>query len=203
MKMFVRVSLLLLLGALLLGLTACRHTSSRGTSSRLEIGSAEVDITPPVGHRMAGYFDERLATGVHDPLKAKALVLREGRETVALVFCDLVGLSLNVTTNARAQASARTGIPVSNIVMCATHSHTGPLFDDVRRYYFHQAAVAKEGKDSKETIYYPTFLTERLVKVLVQAQRRLRPAELEAGIAKQENLTFNRRFWMRNWRCPH
>src|ERR1700689_2057136 len=38
---------------------------------------AEIDITPPVGHRMAGYYDERFATGVHDPLKAKALILQQ------------------------------------------------------------------------------------------------------------------------------
>ena len=40
---------------------------------------------------MAGYFNERLSTGVHDPLHAKAIVLRQGREQIALVSCDLVG----------------------------------------------------------------------------------------------------------------
>jgi hypothetical protein len=72
----------------------------------------------------------------------------------------------NVTTNARAQASRLTGIPVSNIVICATHSHTGPLFDDTRRYYFNQAAVEQYGKDPHEQIYFPDFLTERLVKAI-------------------------------------
>src|SRR5881296_3433652 len=111
------LSVLLLLG--------CQHTDQHSSASdSLKVGAAEVDITPPIGHRMAGYFDERLATGVHDPLKAKAIVIQQGREQIALVFCDLVGLSLNVTTNARAQASQKTGIPVKNIVMCATHSHT-------------------------------------------------------------------------------
>src|SRR4051794_23512966 len=96
----------------------------------LRAGAAEIDITPPIDHRMAGYFDERLATGVHDPLKAKALVLQQGKQQITFVFCDLVGVSLNVTTNARALASRKTAIPISNIVICATHSHTGPLFDD-------------------------------------------------------------------------
>ena len=36
----------------------------------LEAVVADVYITPPLGHRMAGYFNERLATGVHDPLHA-------------------------------------------------------------------------------------------------------------------------------------
>jgi neutral ceramidase len=179
--------------------TGCRElTRPEPGSSSLRAGAAEIDITPPVGYRMAGYFDERLATAVHDPLKAKALVLEQGRERVALVFCDLVGVSLHVTTNARAQASRQTGIPVSHIVIGATHSHTGPLFDDVRRDYFHATAVAKFGTDPQEKIYYPAFLTEQLVKVLAAAQANLRPAELAAGITRQEGLTFNRRYWMKN-----
>src|SRR4029077_14037134 len=145
----------------------------------------------PIGHRMAGYFDERLSTGVHDPLKAKAIILQQDNERIAMVFCDLFGGALNIPTNARAEASAKTGIPVSNIVICATHSHTGPLFDDVRRHYFHETAVEKYGKDPQEKIYYPDFLIEKLVKVIGEANKRLHPAELEIGIAKQENLNFN------------
>ncbi len=136
---------------------------------------AEIDITPPIGYRMAGDFVERLSTGIHDPLKAKAIVMRQGREQVALVFCDLVGVSLNVTTNARALASQQTGIPISNIVIAATHSHTGPLFDDVRSDYFHKAALAKYGEDPHQTISYPPFLIERLVKVIANARANLAP----------------------------
>src|SRR6266480_1202235 len=180
-------------------LTGCQTgTGARSSLDSLKVGAAEIDITPPVGHRMAGYFDERLATGVHDPLKAKAIVMKQGDEQVALVFCDLVGVSLNVTTNARSQASDKTGIPVSHIVISASHSHTGPLFDDTRRHYFHEAALAKYGTDPREKIYYPDFLIDRLVKVIAKAQSKLHPAELEVGIAKQENMTFNRRYWMKD-----
>lgn len=165
-----------------------------------KVGMAEIDITPPIGHRMAGYFDERFATGVHDPLKAKAIVLQQGGKEVAFVFCDLVGLSLHVTTNARAIASKETGIPVANIVMAATHSHTGPLFDDVRRDYFHNLIIAQTGKDPHETIYYPAFLTEKLVKVVAEAQAGLKPAEVDEGITTQPGLPFNRRYYMKNGR---
>lgn len=164
----------------------------------IEAAAAEIDITPPPSMRMAGYFDERFATGVHDPLKAKAILLRQGNQEVAMVFCDLVGVSLNVTTNARSQASQKTGIFVPNIMICATHSHTGPLFDDVRDYYFHKAAVAKFGKDPHEPVHYPTFLTEKLVAVIAEAHSKLHPVQLDVGIATQENLTFNRRYWMKN-----
>src|SRR5438876_7756919 len=113
-------AVLLTLSVVLGGRLAAQPASQ---ADSLQIGAAEIDITPPIGHRMAGYFDERLSTGVHDPLHAKAIVLQQDKEQIALVFCDLVGVSQTVTTNARAQASQKTGIPVAHIVICATHSH--------------------------------------------------------------------------------
>ena len=166
----------------------------------LSIGAAEIDITPPLGYRLAGYFSERLATGVHDPLKARAIVLRQGEVQIALVCCDLIGVSLSISTNARAHASKRTGIPVPNIVICGTHTHTGPLFEGPLRDYFHQVATEKHGSDPQEQVDYPSLLIERLVSVIAAAQANLRPAELQAGVAKQEGLAFNRRFWMKNGR---
>ena len=180
-------------------LAGCQQPSRSGSSTEsYSLGVAEIDITPPVGSRMAGYFNERLATGTHDPLHAKAIVLRQGAEQVALVSCDLLGFTLSVTTNARAQASARTGIPVSNIVICATHSHTGPLFDGALRDYFHEVAEKKYSRDPQEEVDYPALLIERLVKVICAAQASLRPAQLQAGITTQRGLSFNRRYWMKN-----
>ena len=197
MRMFFLHSGRVLIGLFCASILGC-VTQKTVESKNFRAGVAEVDITPPIGHRMAGYFDERFATGIHDPLQAKAIVLQQGDQQIAMAFCDLVGLSLNVSTNARAQASAITGIPMANILISATHSHTGPLFDDVRRKYFHEAAVAKFGKDPQETIYYPKFLVEKLVKVIVEAQSKLRPAQVAVGIGKQEGLAFNRRFHMAN-----
>ena len=147
---------------------------------------------------MAGYFDERLATGTHDPLKAKAIVLQQDKTKFAFVFCDLVGVSLHVSTNARARFSQFAEIPVSHILISATHSHTGPSFDDVRRDYFHEQAMARLGKDPQEEIYYPDFLAERLVKVLSEANDKLSPASIAVGIAKEEGLSFNRRYHMKS-----
>src|SRR5437588_11264663 len=116
MKTILRSLLALVIIALSLQLAA-----SASSTNPLQIGAAEIDITPPIPYRMAGYFDERLATGVHDPLKAKAIVIKQRNEQIALVFCDLVGVSLTVTTNARAGASRKTGIPYHHIVIGATH----------------------------------------------------------------------------------
>ncbi|MDB6028720.1 MAG: hypothetical protein JWM68_4943 [Verrucomicrobiales bacterium] len=161
-------------------------------------GVAEIDITPPIGYRVAGYFYERISTGVHDPLKAKVVVLENGTNKAALVFCDLVEMTLPVSIPARKEASAQTGIPIANILICATHSHTGPLFNDLRRDVFHAAAMEQYGKDPTEPIDYPKWLAERLVDVIVKANANIRPAQLKAGFAQQEGLAFNRRYFMKN-----
>src|ERR1044072_3515887 len=85
-------------------------------ASPLRAGLARIDITPPVGWRMSGYFYERLSTGTHDPLQAKAMVLQQGDERAALVFCDLICVPASLTGPIRAAASKKTGIPAANIM---------------------------------------------------------------------------------------
>ncbi len=196
-KLFSLMALSLLLAAVA-GCHSAGERQAPNENDAVQVGAAEVDVTPPVGYRMAGYFNERISTGVHDPLQAKAIVMQQGRVTFALVFCDMVGVTLDITSKARSLASKQTGIPVRNIVICATHSHTGPLYDGALRDYFHKTAVEKSGTDPQEKVDYPTFLVEQWIKVIAAAKANLRPAELEAGIAKQDGLSFNRRFWMKN-----
>jgi hypothetical protein len=59
---------------LALGGAACAQAPNPG----LLVGVAAVDVTPPVGHRVSGSYQEVVSTGVNEPLYAKALVLRQG-----------------------------------------------------------------------------------------------------------------------------
>jgi len=164
----------------------------------LAAGVAVVDITPPVGYRMSGYFYERLSTGTHDPLHAKALVLRQGSERAAFVFCDLIGVPVEVTSRARREVFEKTGIPATNILIAATHSHTGPLYFDALRKHFHDLAVAKYGRDPQEPVDYAAELVPRIVQAVSEADRAARPVRLAAGVAKQAGLAFNRRYHMKD-----
>lgn len=164
----------------------------------LEAGVAACDITPPVGYRMSGYFRERLSTGTLNPLMAKALVLKQGGVRAAIVSCDIIGLSLDVTGRARAEASRKTGIPAENILIAATHTHTGPLCWGALRKHFHDLAVAKHGTDTCEAVDYPAKLVAAIVRVIAQADADARPVALSAGVAEQQGLAFNRRFHMKS-----
>ena len=184
--------------ALLAGLLMGMALPDRLPAADLQAGVAVVDITPPKGYRMAGYFRERLNTGTHDPLQAKALVLRQGNEQAALVFCDLVGIARDVSDRARQLAAKKTGIPAANIVIAATHSHTGPLYMGALRQYFHDRTVAAKGEDAHEKIDYPAVLAEKLADAIHRARKAVQPADLAAGVSRQEGLSFNRRFHMKD-----
>jgi len=164
----------------------------------LQIGLAEIDITPPVGYRMDGYFYERLNTGQQDPLKAKALVLQQGGTRAAIVVCDLLGMPLSMSSEVRALASARTGIPAANIAITATHTHTGPLFAGERARLFSEQAAAKFGTDPLAAVKYPETLRDKLVEVIVTANGRVSPAAMEFVHAEEDRVSFNRRYHLKD-----
>ena len=164
----------------------------------LQVGLAEIDITPPVGYRMDGYFTERLATGQRDPLKAKALVFQQGATRAAIVVCDLLGMPLSMSRDVRALAAKRTGIPASNIAIAATHTHTGPLFAGERARVFSEQAAAKFGKDPLAAVKYPEELRDKLVEVIAAASARVSPAGMELLVTAEDRISFNRRFHMKD-----
>lgn len=174
--------------------------NENAAAAELKIGVATIDITAPVGYRLCGYFNERPSTGTHDPLMAKALVMRQGDASAVLVICDLIGIGSDITQDVRKAVHAQTGIPKANITIAATHSHTGPLFGGALRNHLHNVAVAAspDKRDPRETVDYPRLLTERLVEVIVKADKAAKPGRIAAGMTKRDDLSFNRRFHMKN-----
>ena len=182
-------------------LTGQKTSASPGApmaTADLAAGIAVADITPPIGYRMSGYFRERVSTGTLNPLHAKAIVLHQGQERAALVFCDIIGLSLDVSSRVRAQATKKTGIPVENILIATTHTHTGPLYFGALRKHLHDLAVTKYGNDPCEKVDYPSALVAKLVNVITEADAAAKPVRLDAGVAEQRDLSFNRRFHMKD-----
>src|SRR6478735_9143940 len=137
-------------------------TGATKAADELQAGVAFVDITAPIPFRMHGYFYERLSTGVKDPLYARAIVLKQGNEMAAFVFCDLVGIPYAETAPARKKASEATGIPVEHIAVTGTHTHTGPQFFMSLNDYWHDYAVAKHGKDPYDAEEYRQALIGKI-----------------------------------------
>ena len=141
---------------------------------------------------MAGYYSTRLATGTHDDLHAKALVLESGGTKAALVACDLISLPPFVIEETRRIATAKTGISAANIMINATHSHTGPLMmgggarDDA---YGGSLPAARQ---------YLKDLPDKIAESIVLAAANLEPATVSVGKGHEGSISFNRRFFMKD-----
>lgn len=164
----------------------------------LKVGVAQVEITPPLGFPMAGYYHERLATGQKDPLWAKAVVIQQGDTQAAWVACDLTGIAIDLSTQVRQRAAEQTGIPAANIVLSATHSHTAP--DYTKSLYLHLGPKELLKTEQDQTrANYAGQLIANTVQAIVNAQKNAQPAQLLFGTGTQkEPISFCRRFVMRD-----
>jgi hypothetical protein len=93
----------------------------------LRVAYDEVDITPPLGGSMPGYFRDRQATGTLDPLRSKVLFLGQEEETIALVACDLIGMGSALVQRIRERIAVKTRNPPRHVWIHCTHTHTGGM----------------------------------------------------------------------------
>jgi hypothetical protein len=93
----------------------------------LQLGFAKRTITPSLGDGpvyLAGFGNDRRATGVHDDLWARAVAVSDGRTKVVVVSVDLIGVFLADVEKARALLREATG--EVSLVVTSTHNHEGP-----------------------------------------------------------------------------
>lgn len=161
-------------------------------AASLRAGAAQVDITPPIGAPMAGYYVPRVAEGVHDPLYVKAIVFEQNGVRVALAACDLVLLPRNLSQQARQIIQKQTGIAPDHVMISATHDHTGPvILQTPSRYNL-------KGKMLRITRDYTNALPGRIAQAVEEAASRLQPAVIHAGVGRETSLAFNRRYYMKD-----
>ena len=96
----------------------------------LQAGFARIDITPPFGNDLSGYYERRLADGTLDPLYLNAVALTVGEETVILMAADYIGIKLDHAAKIRELIRERTGVPTDHILIAALHQHTSPCLAD-------------------------------------------------------------------------
>tara|TARA_R110002111_G_scaffold258083_1_gene326807 strand:+ start:34906 stop:36321 length:1416 start_codon:yes stop_codon:yes gene_type:complete len=147
----------------------------------LQAGAAKVNINPrqyPVS--MTGSFQDRQAMSAHDPLHARALVLKSGNTSIVFVVCDICLISREIFDAAKQQASIKTGIPTSHMLTSATHTHTAPT-----------AVPLAQCNPSPE---YVQFLTESISQSIINAHARLEPAQVAWAVASEPAEVHNRRW---------
>lgn len=184
-----RLPILLYIRAVLLCYVVCLLPLS---ATELRVGLAHVEITPPPGAPMAGYYFNRAADGVHDPLLAKALVLERNGVRLAMVSCDLLSMPGEVAREARALVAESLGIPPGHVMISATHTHTGPVL------LLGQIRYNLDGEMQRIGEQYTRELPGRIRDAVAQAASSLQPATAFMTRGREDSLTFNRRFWMKD-----
>jgi neutral ceramidase len=153
----------------------------------LRAGAAEVDITPTDSQFLFGYpHVERYSTGVHDPLLASALILESGGSYAAFVTCDIIFVDKDLVASARARIAAATDLRAADVLISATHTHSGPHTVD---------HVSNEGDPivPKASVAYRKRLEAGIVEAAVTAFGRLAPARASFAVADATGVGTNRR----------
>lgn len=142
-------------------------------------GFAKAEITPHnLGFPLIGYSNRASgATGVHDPLFARALVVKSGDAAWALCSVDLLLVTAPTVAEIRAQVSEATGLAPSAVMVAASHTHSGPL--------------------EREAGNWNRPIAEMIAEVIIAAWAELQPARLAHGAGFLYGHSINRRWFDR------
>ena len=166
----------------------------------LKAGYAQEVITPPAGVGLAGYFNERPNEGMYDDLYVKVVAMEIKSKRTGIVSLDLCYMRNNLFNALKKATDAEFGEGLyENLLICCTHTHTGPLFN------------SQEKQDDELTQYAFDLIVEATVRALKRAFMSLLPAELETTKVFNNPLGFVRRYWMTDgnivtnpgWRNPN
>ncbi|MBI4169460.1 MAG: neutral/alkaline non-lysosomal ceramidase N-terminal domain-containing protein [Acidobacteria bacterium] len=159
------------------------HPFLAGAASRVITPVVEGGVPPP---RIAGFDEGRDATGVHDDLYARALVLQAGKELVAIVALDLIGFFHDDVVRVREEIRARyPEARAGQILVASTHTHAGP---DVIGLWTPAGRPLDSG--------YVDRVRSASADAVADAWRRRRPARLSFASARLPGL-------VRDTRLPH
>lgn len=190
-----KTRLVLFLYLLLIGDVLAQPNGGEPVAQQFWAGASTSNITPSLGKGIVGNFGTPPpATHVHDQLHARTLVLDDGDTKLVFVIVDNVAIKREVFDEAKRRIHEETGLPVSNILMSATHTHScigaggGPTGDELGWC---------DWDLGKELVGYQIFLVDRMVDGVLVALNNLEPARVGWGLGVVPQHLFNRRWKMK------
>lgn len=142
---------------------------ARASTDVFVAGAAAVDITPAHDVWLGGYGALRTSDGVHDPLYARALVLKRGDIEMAIVAVDVVGIQRQDILRIQKRFD---GIDPRHVLIVSTHNHSGP---DTLGLWGFPPFVSGVDNDYREK------MESGILEALHQAQANVRPAAVGYG----------------------
>jgi hypothetical protein len=153
-------------------------------SNNFQAGAASVITTPPLGTIINGDFITHYAQKIHDPLHAKALVLKNDQITLVLVVVDICIMGKELLDETKSIIKKKFGVSPKQVSISATHTHAAGAVEDV-----HMVPA---------DLAYRKNLPALIVGAVEKALNRLRPARLAFGSAEAPEYVMCRRYWMKD-----
>jgi len=172
----------------LLALAATVLWSCSVSQAALRGGCSRIDITPPLGTTLIGSKGQPSDT-VRDDLYAKAMVLSDGRTTVALLSIDLLYTALEeITEPVRAILKEKLDIPPQNIMICATHTHSGPEV-------FTRSKLPPKSRVPVSDLAqaYLQVLIRKMADSVIVAHQGMQEVKIGAAVGQVPEVLYNRR----------
>jgi hypothetical protein len=164
------------------------HIFCPAAQAVLKGGCAKVNITPPLGIPLIGSYGKP-SDDVLEELYAKALVLDDGNNTIAIVSADLLYTPLEEITNpVREIVKEKCGIPEQNVLVCATHTHSGPEVFTRSKFVPEQEVPASKIDQS-----YLKTLVEKIASSVLLAHKGMQEVRVGAARGQVPEIVYNRR----------
>lgn len=146
-------------------------------------GAAKRTVTPNLARHkplyLAGFGQNRLATGIHDDLWARCLALIAGQDK-PLIVCgvDSIGLFFADVARIRISVASKLGSE-ANLVVAALHDHEAP---DTMGMWGPKVGVSGINES------YNGYVVARTAEAAVEAMRTARPARARLASARKPEL---------------
>ena len=163
--------------------------------NKLLAGFSRLDVTPPMGIPIVGYYKPRFAEGVLDELEVNALALAVEDKKVVLLSVDNCGFSEPVANSYRDYICEVTKLPADCVFLHATHTHTGPSTCPT---YKEDLVLVAEYENNPLLPEYFYYLRRKLADAAMLALKDLKPAKMGWAVGNAPKVAFVRRFRMKD-----
>ena len=151
---------------------------------KLLVGAAIKDITPEMSLFLYGYpYVERMSKGAHDPLYASAMVLDNGEDIIIFCAVDIIFITKEITAGVRKILKDKIDVPVENIMISASHTHSGPMTKNV---IFADPVVPPVDRE------FITDFINQIAEVIIEAYNNRIEAEIAVTTADGTGVGGNR-----------
>ena len=164
-------------------------------NTKLSVGFARVDITPPLGSFMPGYYQDRRAKKILDPLQINMVAFSDGKTTALVAQYDTEALSDSVANLMRDAIVKATGVERDAIILHASHTHDGGF---LAQKTGHGSNVQADARATEVDRLYVDLCVSRSADAAVEAIADLKPATLSCGRNVAKRISFVRRYLMKS-----